>query len=114
MTGPRSDSSYPQGDHRVSVADAAAWTAAFRAKNPNGVRAWMFDRRALDVLLAQPACMGIRIYRAHKDGVDQVVLVGTDSAGNDVTPANLEGQGVVMEIAWPCPPMCGAKSLLNS
>jgi hypothetical protein len=73
----------------------------------------MFDRSALDLLLAQPGCRGIRIYRATKDGADQVVLVGTDSAGNDMVPASVEGQGVVMEIAWPCPPMCGAKSVLN-
>jgi hypothetical protein len=114
MTGPGPGAKYPKGDHRISVADAVTLTAAFRARSPNGVRGWMFDRSAFDALLAQSGCMGIRIYRGlRSDGSEQVVLVGTDSAGNDMVPASADQPGEVMEVAWPCPPVCGTRSLLN-
>jgi hypothetical protein len=114
MTDPRTGAKYPKGDHRITVADAAAMTAAFRARSPGGVHGWMFDRSAFDALLAQPGCMGIRIYRGMRgDGAEQVVMVGTDSSGNDMVPASVDQPGEVMEVSWPCPPVCGTRSVLN-
>jgi hypothetical protein len=105
----------PKGiDHFITVAAAAAMTVRFRVKNPGGVRAWLFDREAFDKLLAQPGCAGIRIYRALKeDGSEQVVVVGTDANANDLLPRTVSEAGLVAEIAWPCPPMCGGTSVLG-
>jgi len=111
--GPRGLTS-PQGNHLIPLADAAAMTARFRSRNPGEVRAWLFDRRAFDALMAQTGCAGIRIYRAVKeDGSDQLVVVGTDTTGNDLAPASSSGDGLVMEWGWPCPPLCGAPSALG-
>jgi hypothetical protein len=112
MTGPGLTN--PQGNHLISVAEGAAMTARFRKQNPGGIRGWLFDRRAIDALLAQAGCGGIRIYRAlREDGAEQVVLVGTDEVGNDLVPATISGPGLVAEIGWPCPPACGAASVLG-
>ena len=102
-------------NHLIPIADAAAMTARSRKANPGSVRAWLFDRGALDALLAQPGCAGIRIYRAQKeDGGDQVVLVATDNNATDLGTATAVGPGLVAEIAWPCPPICGGASALGA
>ena len=115
MTGPGPGGlKNPQGNHLITVATAAAMTARSRSQNPNAIRGWLFDRRALDALLEQPGCAGIRIYRALKDdGREQLVLVGTDDMANDILPATVDGKGVVAELGWPCPPMCGAASVVG-
>jgi hypothetical protein len=115
MTGPKPGGlKNPQGNHLISVAIAAAMTARSRSKNPNSIRGWLFDRRALDALLSQPGCAGIRIYRAlNEEGAEQVVLVGTDDMANDILPPTVDGDGVVAELAWPCPPACGRASVMG-
>ena len=113
-TPPPSGLNSPQGDHQIPLAYAAAMTARFRSRNAGATRGWLFDRRAFDALLAQPGCAGIRLYRGIKDdGSDQLVVVGTDLNGNDLAPLSSEGRALVMELGWPCPPICGAPSALS-
>lgn len=116
MTGPGPGGlTNPQGiNHFIPVAEAAAMTTRFRGKHPGSVRGWLFDRRAFDALLSQPGCAGIRIYRALKpDDSEHVVVVGTDVNANDLVPKSANEAGLVAEIAWPCPPLCGSSSLLG-
>jgi len=104
----------PPGGHLISVAEAAEMTAAFRATHSLEVRAWLLDRGAIDTILAQPDCAGIRIYRAHNaEGAAQVVVVGTDENGTDLLPADKQAPGLVAERTWPCPPICGGPSVLG-
>ncbi len=113
MTNPGGGKTYPSGDHLISVADAAAMTARFRSQNAAATRAWYFHRSALDALLSQAGCGGLRIYRAQAENGDlQLVLVGTDAQGNDLLPKTVKESGLVAERAWPCPPMCAAASVL--
>jgi hypothetical protein len=103
-----------QVNHLIPLAEAAAMTASFRRENPDTIRGFMFDRLAIDAILDQPGCAGIRIYRALKDdGSDTVVVVGTDEAGNDLVPATVDGSAVVAELSWPCPPVCAEESVLR-
>ena len=103
-----------QRDHLIPLSEAVRMTAQFRAKNPEGVRAWLFDRRAIDALLAQKGCAGIRVYRGvGTDGSDHVLLVGTDESGTDLGAAKIDGGGLVAEIGWPCPPICGGSSVME-
>jgi len=117
MTGPKPEGlrGKLQTNHLISVAEAVTMAARYRTANPGGVRAWLFDRQAVDALLAQPGCAGIRIYRAMPDagGEPQVVLVGTDQDGNDLVPKKASDAGLVAERAWPCPPWCDAASILG-
>lgn len=104
-------------DQLISVSEAVAMVGRFRAANAANatvVRAWGFGRSAIDAVLAQPGCAGIRIYRGQTDvGAEQVLIVGLDGSGNDLLPVSASGAGVVADKGWPCPPICGAASILN-
>lgn len=80
---------------------AAKWTANYRAANPNKIKAHFFGRNIIEKILAQPTCVGIRCYYALDDnGVQQMIMVGVDKDENDLF------DGIVAELAIPCPPNC--------
>lgn len=99
----------PKRDHKIPLEAAAALTRRFRqGAGPGSQRASMFPREVFDTLLAQPGCMGIRIYNgAAEDGASAIVLVGVDRDGNDMTAAAL------FDLSVPCPPYCGGGNVLN-
>ena len=99
----------PKKDHRISLADAAALTKGHRAAAAaNEAKAHYFSRDAFDAMLAQPGCAGIRIYHGRgTDGAKQMVLVGVDGQGADMT------SGAIMEQGLPCPPWCDTQSALQ-
>jgi len=100
----------PPRDHRISREDAATFTRRYRDnKGPGAVLAGMFHAEAVNDLLGQPGCRGLRIYYAQNaDGAPALVLVGVDSNGNDLT------EGILLEFDFPCPPFCGSSNFLNS
>ena len=66
-----------------------------------------FPRAAIDEILAQPGCSGLRFYFGTKsDGSTTLVFVGIDGAERDMT------DGVIVEDYYPCPPFCDAASAL--
>jgi hypothetical protein len=68
----------------------------------------MFPRAAVQALLAQKGCEGLRYYFGRKDdGSSALVLVGVDADGNDMT------SGEILEWSYPCPPVCGDPGDLN-
>jgi hypothetical protein len=69
-----------------------------------------FKREALERLLNQTGCAGIRIYYGmHPDGQPALVLVGVDEYGEEM----LDGE--LAERSFPCPPFCpGGPSLRAS
>jgi len=78
---------------------------AFPANNQ--VEGILFGRDNIEALLAQPGCMGVRIYYG-KDGVadtdaPQMVLVGYDIDGNDMTD-------LIVDMGMPCPHYCPTPS----
>jgi hypothetical protein len=95
----------PKG-HRIPLDVAIAQTKRFRASLHTG---GLFLRKELDELLAQPGCAALRFYYGRTaDGVDTLVLVGSDEKGNDIT------SGVVLEDHFLCPPFCNESSPLHS
>lgn len=95
----------------ISLATAKAWTANYRSKNPDQVKAHFFGFEIIDKILMQNGCVGIRMYYAIDDnGGKQIVLVGVDSKGNDMTPStlelNLEDPNTIADISFPCPSFC--------
>jgi hypothetical protein len=91
-------------DHHIPLQAAAALTRRFgQGATKGAVFAQLFGREALEELLAQPGCAGVRIYYGLKDGGEPaVVRVGVDPADRDLT------NGAILEEAYPCPPFCGA------
>lgn len=77
-----------------------------------------FERSAIDALLIQPGCTGIRIYY----GMDQdlkihAILVASDEQNADILAAGnsavLAEESVIVEMANRCPPLCPEPSELN-
>lgn len=100
----------PQRDHRIGRAEAAAMTRRFRdAAGPKAQRGGMFPREAVQQLLDQEGCAGLRYYFGRaEDGGSAIILVAVDAEGNDST------EGTILEWSYPCPPYCGDPDDLNS
>ena len=95
----------PKG-HRIPLAEAAEQTKRYRESRHS---AGLFLRQELDELLAQPGCSGLRFYYGrNRDAMDTVILVGVDKNGNDIS------DGVLMDVHFPCPPICSGANALNS
>jgi hypothetical protein len=68
----------------------------------------MFHAKAVQDLLAQAGCVGVRIYHGrNQDGTNAMVLVGVDAKGNDMSG------GTLLEQHFPCPPFCPDPDGLN-
>jgi len=97
-------------DHHIPLQAAAALTRRHReAAGKGAALGGMIGRKALEELLAQPGCEGMRIYYGREElGQSALVLVGVDAADADMTG------GTILEQLYPCPPICGNKNQLNS
>lgn len=94
-------------DHRITLAEAMAYTHAWQKANPGERKAWMLPREIIDEILKQPGCSGIRIYRGGPRGDERLIWVGTDKEGKDLTG------GPIAEECYPCPPECDETTKLN-
>jgi hypothetical protein len=91
--------------HRISLDDARRLTKRARIGRVDaparGVHAHAVSRGVIDEILAQPGCLGLRIYQAVNDrGVDTLVIVGITADEADMT------DGVIAQETRPCPPFC--------
>lgn len=92
----------PPRDHRIAKGDAQRIARAHH-QNPGRHRPapFAFRREALERVLAQPGCVGVRLHPAlHDDGSSTWVLVGVNDTGNDMT------DGELVQEPFPCPPFC--------
>ena len=89
-------------NHSITPADAATLKRAYHESAPSGaILAEFFGRDAIQEILDQGDCVGIRMYFAKKaDGAMALVLVGADASGNDLS------KGPMAEYGLPCPPFC--------
>lgn len=98
-----------QENHVISLDQAAKYVQNFKnfPRTP-GVKGGYFGRSIFEKILSQAGCVGIRYYYGQDDnGSSNLVLVGVDGGGNDMT------SGVMGELSWPCPPYCPAPSPLT-
>lgn len=97
-------------DHSIPLATAAAWTANFRRTiQPTDVKGHFFGKDAIQAILNQSGCVGIRIYYALDDSnVKQLIIVGVKSNESDLY------NGLLAERSVPCPPLCGDGNPLNT
>ncbi len=100
----------PPRDHKIPLAQAAELTKRYRTAAPPGaIIAGMYHRAALDEALAQPGCAGIRFYFAREVGGElSLIIVGVDANGDDLAT------GDILDVHFPCPPICSAANPLNS
>lgn len=90
------------------LATAAEWTANYRAANPGDIQAHFFGMDILNKILAQPGCVGLRMYYAlDENGVKQMIVVGVNADETDQYTKTIAERG------FPCPPYCSGGSPLN-
>ncbi len=96
-------------NHDITLKEAAEWTANYREQNVGAIKAHFFGADAIQAILNQPNCVGIRIYYAlDTEGAKQLIVVGADARENDLY------EGLLAERSKPCPPFCdGSGSPLN-
>lgn len=100
-----------QEDHEISFEDAAVLTKRFRDNNSGEYKGGYFSKKAIQKLLNQDNCVGIKIYFAENNSNDLgMVVVGVTSEEND----QIGGQNACMDRCLPCPDRCGSDNILNS
>lgn len=97
-------------NHDIPLAQASAWTKNYRDSITSGQTiAHYFGKDAIQAILDQEECVGIRIYYALDEvGAKQIITVGVDSNGDDLY------QGLLAERSLKCPTYCSASNPLNS
>jgi hypothetical protein len=96
-------------DHNITLQEGIELTKAYRVTTRGDViLGQYFGKDALSNVLAQPGCVGLRMYYAkHKDGSPTLVIVGVDNKGIDMT------KGLICQRAGECPPYCKGSSELR-
>jgi hypothetical protein len=96
-------------DHRISLDEARALVQRRRklvTEQPDTPICEFFRREAIDRILAQPGCAGLRVYAgADSQGRQVFVMIGTNEKGQDMT-------GEIAERGLPCPIFCDDDSPL--
>jgi len=92
----------------ITLTQGNTWTTTYRNANPTAVKAHFYGKTKLTEVLAQSGCVGIRMYRAIDDtGALQLVLVGVDANGSDLTG------GLILDKSVLCPAVCDGLSTLG-
>lgn len=93
---------------QINLTEGASLTSKYRASHPTWTKGHLVGKDRINEILAQSGCDGIRIYYGeNNDGSQELVLVGVDSSGNDMT------SGVIVDRALKCPTYCGTANSLN-
>lgn len=97
-------------NHNISLTEASALTANFRSGKPIGtVIGHFYGKQAIQNILNQEDCVGIRIYYAQDlNNNPKLVIVGVKANQDDIH------NGLLAEFGNPCPNMCGTINPLNS
>lgn len=106
--------------HQITLAQAIDYTTRFR-ENPGADMPYSetFSASSVKALLDQSECHSFRIYLGRKaDNHICSVLVAVDENGYDILPpanptATNEDEGIILEDAFQCPPLCPPPSPLN-
>lgn len=95
-------------NHAISLTDAIDLTRNYRnGAIPGSTLAEAFGKNAIQDLLNQADCVGLKVYFGRRtDGVQVLVMVGVSSTGMDLV------NGSLVETGWPCPPICDSTSPL--
>lgn len=95
--------------HSINLADAARFTAAYRDTKGDDFLAGYFGKGAIQGILDQQGCVGLRIYNAIDDNNKRtLVVVGVTVDNKDIS------DGELAEFMIGCPPYCDQGSPLFS
>lgn len=96
-------------NHEISLAQASTWTKDYRDLDPKATKGHFFGKNAIQNILNQTDCVGIRIYYGlDGDGAKQLIISGATANEDDLY------EGLLAERSRPSPPFGGANNPLNS
>jgi hypothetical protein len=97
-------------DQRINPVLAAALTKAYRdTAGPLANKGQYFSKAALQEILSQEGCVGIRAYFAlSAEAGNQLIVVGVTANENDLV------DGYIADHTLLCPPYCSNPNILNS
>jgi len=105
----------------IDYETAKKWAANYRAtlENPDDIRGHFFGFEAIQQLLNESSCVGIRIYYAlDETGNKKLLLVGVDASGEDLLPSASEaldgGGNIILDFSFPCPDYCSGGGLSDN
>ncbi|MGC4021192.1 MAG: hypothetical protein QM734_04250 [Cyclobacteriaceae bacterium] len=96
----------------ITTQTSKQWIANYGAKYPTSLVAHFFGHEILNQILGENDCIGIRMYYAlNNSGVQQILLVGVNSKGQNILPSQINGKetdggGSVGDMSYPCPSYC--------
>lgn len=70
-------------------------------------KAMAYGKERIQDILDQEGCEGIRIYNGYAQSKRNMILIGVDEDGNDMTGGN------ILELGSPCPPYCAPSTSLD-
>lgn len=96
-------------NHAITLQEAAQLTSNYRTNNPNAILGLYYSKDALQEILSQQDCVGIRTYYAETSiGEKTLVIVGVNASQNDLV------NGKIADFGIPCPTECSYLNDLNS
>lgn len=98
----------PDENHTITLAAASVMTAAYRNANINPKIGGFFGKDAIQAILDQPTCVGLKFYFALDNGNLTLVLCGATADENDLY------QGYLAEDCKTDPPHHSINNPLNS
>lgn len=92
----------------ITLDEAINYTHTFQENNPDAIKSFFAGINKINRILGQDDCIGIRFYNGEDPltGKNNLVLVGVDKNGEDIT------QGVILERLVTCPNYCPKNSVL--
>ena len=108
-------------NHEISLQQAIDLTTRYRANQPaNAPICETFEIAAINHLAAVTGCAYLRIYYGMKEDMNiYAVLVAVNADNEDILPSQTgsspqdDGDPVILEDGFRCPPDCPPKSPLN-
>lgn len=93
---------------QITLEEAIAYTHNAQTAFPEQPKSFFVGINKLNLILEQQGCIGVRIYNGYseKEHIKNLVLVGVDSEGEDMT------NGVILERLVICPRFCPKNSPL--
>lgn len=106
--------------HQITLAQAIDYTTRFRENSGEDIPySETYLASSVKALLSQAGCHSFRIYLGRKaDNRICSMLVAVDENGQDILPLNnpallTDNEGIILEDAFQCPPICPPPSPLN-
>ena len=98
----------------IPLQTAVDWTTNWRSTFPSSVKAFKINLDEVNDMLKEVGTNSIRLYFGIDGGVEKLVLVAVNAAGQDIINPTVDGDKIsgTYDFCQPCPPTCDTSSPL--